>query len=95
MVYAMDFVWALFVWTLYMDFVCDLYLYFEWSLFPCSNENKHARNTTISKTVHITAKFQKTEVDVYDATTPWTQDVNWTYIRRSEDALGIFWTSFE
>ena len=32
-VYAMDFVWALFVWTLYMDFVCDLYIYFEWSLF--------------------------------------------------------------
>ena len=29
MAYAMDFVWALFVWTLYMDFVCDLYIYFQ------------------------------------------------------------------
>ena len=28
-VYAIDVVWALFVWTLYMDFVCDLYIYFE------------------------------------------------------------------
>ena len=32
-VYAIDFVWALFMWTLYMDFVCDLDIYFEWSLF--------------------------------------------------------------
>ena len=24
---------------------------------------------------------------------PWTQDVNWTYIRRSEDVHGVFWTS--
>ena len=26
-------------------------------------------------------------------TTPWTQDVNCTHIRRSEDVLGLFWTS--
>ena len=45
MVYAMDFVWALFMWTLYRDFVCDLYIYFEWSLF-ISNEHRRARNTT-------------------------------------------------
>ena len=25
---------------------------------------------------------------------PWAQDVNWTYIRRSEDAMDIFWTSY-
>ena len=24
---------------------------------------------------------------------PWTQDVNWTYIRCSEDAQNVFWTS--
>ena len=28
-VYAMDFVWALLMWTLHLDFVCDLYIYFE------------------------------------------------------------------
>ena len=27
-------------------------------------------------------------------TTPWTQDVNWTYIRRSEDVQDVFWTSY-
>ena len=26
--------------------------------------------------------------------TPWTQGVNWTYIRRSEDAQDVFWTSY-
>ena len=26
--------------------------------------------------------------------TPWTQDVNWTYIRRSEDVEDVFWTSY-
>ena len=26
--------------------------------------------------------------------TPWTQDVNWTYIRRSEDVLDVCWTSY-
>ena len=26
--------------------------------------------------------------------TPWAQDVNWTYIRRSEDAQGVFWTPY-
>ena len=26
--------------------------------------------------------------------TPWTQYVNWTYIRRSEDVLDVFWTSY-
>ena len=26
--------------------------------------------------------------------TPQTQDVNWTYIRRSEDVLDVFWTSY-
>ena len=25
---------------------------------------------------------------------PLTQDVNWTYIRRSEDVLHVFWTSY-
>ena len=24
----------------------------------------------------------------------WTQDVNWTYIRRSEDVQDVFWTSY-
>ena len=24
-----------------MDFVCDFYIYFEWSLFSSSNEDKH------------------------------------------------------
>ena len=26
--------------------------------------------------------------------TPQTQDVNWTYIRRSDDVLDVFWTSY-
>ena len=26
--------------------------------------------------------------------TQWTQDVNWTYIRRSEDVQDVFWTSY-
>ena len=26
--------------------------------------------------------------------TRWTQDVNWAYIRRSEDVLHVFWTSY-
>ena len=26
--------------------------------------------------------------------TPWTQDVNWAYIRRSEDILDLFWMSY-
>ena len=26
--------------------------------------------------------------------TPQAQDVNWTYIRRSEDVLDVFWTSY-
>ena len=26
--------------------------------------------------------------------TPWTQEVNWRSIRRSEDALNVFWTSY-
>ena len=26
--------------------------------------------------------------------TPWAQDVNWTYIRRSEDILEVFWASY-
>ena len=25
---------------------------------------------------------------------PWTKDVNWTYIRHSEDVQGVFWTSY-
>ena len=27
-------------------------------------------------------------------TPPSTQDVNWTYIRRSEDVQDVFWTSY-
>ena len=25
---------------------------------------------------------------------PWTQDVDWTYIRRSKDVLDVSWTSY-
>ena len=57
-VYTMDFLWALFMWTLYMDFVCDLYIYLEWSLFLSSNENKHASNTTMATRISIVAKLQ-------------------------------------
>ena len=42
----MDFVWALFVWNLYMDFVCDLYIYFECSLLPSSEEDMYVSNIT-------------------------------------------------
>ena len=28
------------------------------------------------------------------SSTPWFQDVNWTYIRRSEDVQGMPWTSY-
>ena len=26
--------------------------------------------------------------------TPWTEDVNWTYVRRSEEILDLFWSSY-
>ena len=26
--------------------------------------------------------------------TPWTQDVDWQYIRRSEDVKNVFWASY-
>ena len=42
------------MWTLYMDFVCDLYIYFEWSLSLSSNEDKHASNTTMATRINIT-----------------------------------------
>ena len=29
-----------------------------------------------------------------NATTPWIQDVNWTYIRRSKDVLDVLWRSY-
>ena len=45
-VYAMDFIWALFVWNLYMDFVCDL--------FPSSKEDKQASNTAMATRINIT-----------------------------------------
>ena len=28
------------------------------------------------------------------ADSPWTQGINWTYIRRSEDVLDVFWTCY-
>ena len=28
------------------------------------------------------------------APSPWTQDINWTYIRRLQDILDLFWTSY-
>ena len=34
------------------------------------------------------------EVQFFIKGTPWTQDVNWTYIRRSEDVQDVFWTSY-
>ena len=42
----MDFIWALFVWNLYMDFVCDL--------FPSSKEDKQASNTAMATRINIT-----------------------------------------
>ena len=43
--------------------------------------------------------FRKLELCTFFITSfhfisPWTQDVNWTYIRRSEDTLDVFWTSY-
>ena len=32
-------------------------------------------------------------VSIITILTPWVQDVNWAYLRRSEDVLDIFWTS--
>ena len=29
-----------------------------------------------------------------ECSSPWAQDVTWTYIRRSEDSLGVFWTFY-
>ena len=52
-VYAMNFVCVLFVWSLYMDFVCGLYIYFEWSLFLSSKEDKHASNITVIVIVFV------------------------------------------
>ena len=31
---------------------------------------------------------------IFSEVTPWTQDVNRTYIRRSEDVQDVFWTSY-
>ena len=33
-------------------------------------------------------------IDLIQRYTYWTQDVNWTYIRRSEDVVNAFWTSY-
>ena len=53
------------MWTLYMyvNYVCDLYIYFKWSLF-LSNEDKHAGNTTMAtRMINITPVAN---VDIHD-----------------------------
>ena len=62
MVYAMDFGWVLFIWTLIMDFVYDLCIYFEWGLFLL-NEDKHTSNTTMVTRINIT---QVANFDIHD-----------------------------
>ena len=34
------------------------------------------------------------EIIILEEPSPQTQDVNWTYIRRWEDVLDVFWTSY-
>ena len=34
------------------------------------------------------------EIMILEEPSPQTQDVNWTYIRRWEDVLDVFWTSY-
>ena len=36
----------------------------------------------------------KIGLTILNYSTPWTQDVNWTYIRRWEDVQGVFWASY-
>ena len=38
--------------------------------------------------------FSSIDENEYFPYLPWTQDLNWTYIRRSEDGLDVFWTSY-
>ena len=59
----MDLIWALFVWTLFMDFVCDLYIHFNRSLFLPWNKDKHASNTTMATRINIT---QIANFDIHD-----------------------------
>ena len=42
--------------------------------------------------VHFSNHVNQSYFCVY--LSPWTQDVNWTCIRRSENVLDIFWTSY-
>ena len=37
---------------------------------------------------------QETHSEPSQTSTPWTQDANWTYVRRSEDVLDVFWKSY-
>ena len=67
-----------------------------------SEAHKLQRKLRCFFTPHYSAqKFTTTKTftlsNIYDEAfcgTPWTQDENWTYIRRSEGIQCVFWTSY-
>ena len=42
----------------------------------------------------LSLALDDSENNIPAATNPQTQDVNWKYIRRSEDVQDFFWTSY-
>ena len=59
------------------------------SSFPSNKKYKTKINSSFSYWEHLIGVQQGSDVglSVFNVVTPWTQDVNRTYIRRSEDAL--------
>ena len=45
------------------------------------------------KLIYFTQQLSLTTPVINSCILPWTQNVNYTYISRSEDAIGVFWTS--
>ena len=69
--------------------LCFPQIYWEvllhWTVFSC-------REVFCKTTVEFSTKILKGVLQKHSS--PSTQDVNWTYIRRSEDVLDVFWTSY-
>ena len=40
--------------------------------------------------IRVTLAFYGLSTEIY----PQTQDINWTYVKCSEDVMGVFWTSY-
>ena len=72
---------------------------------PIKQNQEIIFNRKIKKNIHRPLVFKNTIVSQTNSQkhlgvildfklTLWTQDVNWTYTRRSEDVLDFFWTSY-